>query len=130
MSGGLATGYSTEPSSDEANLSMSAPALALSGWAAAALAVAVARVVLSGRMEAVARACHELRGPLTAARLGLELSTRDGELSTARLAAIDLELARAALALEDLTRGRGPGCDVGRVDAVDLEQLFVASVET
>ena len=108
---------------------MSTPALAVSGWAAAALAVAVARVVLSGRMEAVARACHELRGPLTAARLGLELSTRDGQLSTARLQAIDLELARAALALEDLTRGRGPVCDLRRVDAVDLEQLLTALVE-
>lgn len=108
---------------------MSAPALALSGWAATALAIAVARLVLSGRMEAVARACHELRGPLTAARLGLELSTRDGQLSAARLAAIDLELARAALALEDLTRRRGPHCDLRRVDAVDLEQLLAASVE-
>ncbi len=108
---------------------MTAPALTISGWAAAALAVALARRVLAGRMEAVARACHELRGPLTAARLGLALSARDGQLSGARLAAIDLELARASLALEDLTRARAPESDLRRLDAVDLEELLACSVE-
>ena len=55
----------------------------------------------------VAQAGHELRGPLFAARLGL-----DGLESTARVAAIDLELRRAALALDDLAeapRGRRAG---------------------
>ena len=48
----------------------------------------------------VARACHELRGPLGAARLAL--AALDGEAPPARLAALDLELRRAGLALEDL----------------------------
>ena len=43
---------------------------------------------LTGRMENVARACHELRGPLTAARLGLQLGERVGELSPARMRAV------------------------------------------
>jgi signal transduction histidine kinase len=106
-----------------------APAVALSGWAVAALAALIAWRVLSGRMEAVARACHELRGPLTAARLGLELGAREGALTSARLAAIDLELARASLALDDLTCPRAPGVAVRRVEQIDLEELLRASVE-
>ena len=73
--------------------------------AASAGAVAAAGAVrraLAGRMETVARACHELRGPLTAARLGLERGVTNGELTPGRLRAIDLELGRAALVLEDL----------------------------
>jgi signal transduction histidine kinase len=55
----------------------------------------------------VAQASHELRGPLFAARLGLHGLA--GDDPPARLAAIDLELARAGLALDDLAaapRGR------------------------
>src|ERR1700730_12880311 len=84
----------------------------LSGWAAAGLAALIAWRVLGWRMEAVARACHELRGPLTAARLGLELGAREGSLTSARLAAIDLELARASLALDDLASPRATGVGV------------------
>ena len=78
------------------------------GWRRAAPASprAAAWHALAGRMESVARACHELRGPLTAARLGLQLGASTGELSPARLRAIDLELGRAALALEDLDIAR------------------------
>jgi signal transduction histidine kinase len=82
---------------------MSTP-MAVGGWLAA-LAVATAwRIVLSRRMELVARACHELRGPLTAARLALRLATNAGAASAPRgpLAAVDLELGRAGLALADL----------------------------
>jgi signal transduction histidine kinase len=77
------------------------------GWLAAALAGGAWLLLqrgLSERMEAVARACHELRGPLTAARLGLELGTRGDSLSAAQLRAIELELGRATLALDDLAR--------------------------
>jgi signal transduction histidine kinase len=102
---------------------------ALSGWVAAALAALIAWRVLGGRMEAVARACHELRGPLTAARLGLELGAREGALTSARLAAIDLELARASLALDDLTCPRMSGVSVRRVEQIDVEELLRASVE-
>ena len=55
----------------------------------------------------VAQASHELRGPLQSALLGLHGLPADG--AGARVAAIDLELRRAALALEDLSaaaRGR------------------------
>jgi len=108
-------------------------AISLGGWLAASgagLAAGAVRHALAGRMESVARACHELRGPLTEARLGLELGARTGELSPARLRAIDLELGRAALALEDLdttrTRRRGTWRPP---EPVDLEQLVSDSVE-
>jgi signal transduction histidine kinase len=101
-------------------------AAALSGWVAAGVAavltLAVRRAVGS-RMEAVARACHELRGPLTAARLGLSLGERSGELTAERLRAIDTELGRATLALQDLNdAGRFPPRmrDLQKVDLPDL----------
>jgi signal transduction histidine kinase len=84
-------------------------------------------------MELVARACHELRGPLTAARLGLQLGERIGELAPERLRALDLELGAAALALDDLAelRGGGPGADVrtSRLEVVDVRELVEESVE-
>jgi signal transduction histidine kinase len=109
-------------------------ALALLGWTAAGLAVlarlAAARAS-SVRMEAVRHACHELRGPLTAVRLGLELEGRHGTLPPARLRAIDLELGRAALALEDLDGAESPD---GRLslrsrEPVDMAALIRDSVE-
>jgi signal transduction histidine kinase len=102
--------------------------VALFGWIVAALGCTAALAVrrrLGRRMESVARACHELRGPLSAARLGLELGGRVGELSPARLRAIDLELARAALVLDELTGGAAPVPP----EQVDVEQLLVDSVE-
>ena len=47
--------------------------------------------LLRGR-ELVARACHELRGPLTAAHLALHGGARHGEPPPARVAAIEREL--------------------------------------
>lgn len=116
-------------------------AVALGGWAFAALALAaaaIARRSLAIRMEAVAWACHELRGPLTAARLGLELGVRRGQLPHARLRAVDLELGRATLALEDLSetprrrgtaRRGGPRPAVAAIERVDVEELLADSVE-
>jgi signal transduction histidine kinase len=109
-------------------------AVSLAGWLAASgagLAAGGAWRALTGRMESVARACHELRGPLTAARLGLQLSARVGELSPARLRAIDLELGRAALALDDLARvrARGPMTGWRPLEPVDLRELVADSVE-
>ncbi|MBV8220428.1 MAG: HAMP domain-containing histidine kinase, partial [Solirubrobacterales bacterium] len=81
-------------------------------------------------METVARACHELRGPLTAARLGLQLGASSGELTPARLRAIDLELGRAALALDDLDGARTPGIGPWRApEPVAIDQLVSDSVE-
>lgn len=101
-------------------------AAALGGWVTAGITAGMMialRRMLGSRMEAVARACHELRGPLTAVRLGLSFGSRCGELSADRLRAIDTELGRAALALEDLNDlGKiGPRIrDVDRVDLLDL----------
>ena len=44
--------------------------VAVGGWLAALAVAAAWRLALARRMQLVARACHELRGPLTAARLG------------------------------------------------------------
>jgi signal transduction histidine kinase len=75
-------------------------AVALVGW----LAAAVLAALLARRLEGVARARHELAGPLQSASLALEAARR--EAPTARLAALDLELRRAARALEDLDAAR------------------------
>lgn len=59
--------------------------------------------------ELVARAAHELRGPLAAAHLGLQSLGREPGVPRWRLAGIDVQLQRAALAVADLAaapRGR------------------------
>jgi signal transduction histidine kinase len=67
------------------------------GWCTAALLGGL-HFRTRQRLVLVARASHELRGPLCAARLGLgTLGSEPG-----RIAAIDLELARAGRALDDL----------------------------
>ena len=95
---------------------MTGAAVVLGAWlsAGAGIVAVIGRRWAHARTEAVARACHELRGPLTAVRLGLELASRvGGELSAAQLRALDLELGRATLALDDLaaagSRLPGPG---------------------
>jgi signal transduction histidine kinase len=76
-------------------------------------------------MELVVRASHELRGSITAARLG----ARPADPSPARLRALDLELGRAAVAVDDLSACcvRRP---VGReLELLDVAQLLADSVE-
>jgi signal transduction histidine kinase len=108
---------------------------ALCGWVAAAVATALALAVrhaLDDGREAVARACHELRGPLTAARLGLSLQLPADEGSRDRLRAIDTELSRAALALDDLAvarRGEWPGPRLTVLERVDVAVLVTDAVE-
>src|SRR4051795_3686501 len=68
--------------------------VALSGWMAALALLTRARA----RAELVARACHELRSPLTAARLALE-----GERGAG---VVELQLRRAGVALDDLCAAR------------------------
>jgi signal transduction histidine kinase len=77
----------------------------------------VSALHLRGRRRSVhaARARHEVRGPLAVAQLAL-----GGLERTARVEAIDLELRRAALALDDLV---GPG-RARRREAVDVGRLI------
>jgi signal transduction histidine kinase len=101
------------------------------GWLTAAALATIwlcAHRALDTRMEAVARACHELRGPITAARLGLELGSRTGALSSAQLRAIGTELGRATLALEDLAGTPGGAIIPGSPESVDLGALLTDSV--
>ncbi|MEA2255861.1 MAG: two-component system, OmpR family, sensor kinase [Solirubrobacteraceae bacterium] len=101
------------------------PVLVLA-WAIALLGVGLAALLVRERRrraELVARACHELRGPLTAARLALHAGARRGEGPPGRLAAVDLELRRAGVALDDLDaarHGRHGGDRDERVDVGDL----------
>ncbi|MGA2013565.1 MAG: HAMP domain-containing sensor histidine kinase [Solirubrobacteraceae bacterium] len=107
-------------------------AAGLGGWVAAAFVAAMmvaGRRTLAMRMEAVARACHELRGPLAAARLGLAFGSRAGELSAERLGAIDTELGRATLALDDLAGLRRRAPRPPRLERVEVEALVRGSVE-
>jgi signal transduction histidine kinase len=97
-------------------------------WAVAASAVVVAglswRELRRGR-ELVARACHELRGPLTAAHLALHAGARHGDpAATTRLAAIELELRRAGLALDDLAAARAGRRARDRDEIVDVAELI------
>lgn len=94
--------------------------LALLGWMA--VAVLVHRAL--GARERVARACHEVRGPLAAAGLALRTMERFEEAPLERVAALDEQLRRAALAVEDLDR-RGRD----RVAPMTVQQLM-ASLRT
>lgn len=85
-----------------------AAAVAVLGWSCALAAVLVACT----RAERAARARHEIAGPLQAATLALDAARR--ERPSPRLAAVGLELRRAALALDDLVGERREA--VARVD--------------
>jgi signal transduction histidine kinase len=95
-------------------------------WLLAAAGFGVALAQWRARavgLVGVRRAAHELRGPITAARLGLQLGASTGELSAASLRALDLELGRAGLALDDLSLsalGAAPRRVSGPVDVVAL----------
>jgi DNA-binding response OmpR family regulator len=109
------------------------PPLALAAWLLAAVALAAAaltRLELRRRRELVARACHELRGPLTAAHLALHAGSRHGDAPPARLAAIDLELKRAGVALEDLAAARRGRRAPDRAEPVDVGDLLAYQAAT
>ena len=88
------------------------------GWCAAALLGGL-HVRTRQRLVLIARASHELRGPLCAARLGL--GTIAGE--PGRVAAIDLELARAGRALDDLAAAPSGARAPERRERVDVAAL-------
>lgn len=102
------------------------------GWRRSRIVVVSWWRWLSGR-EQVARACHELRGSITAARLGLEpeAAAESASVSPARLRAVELELEKAALALEDLTGATMPGRAAAMATGwVELRGLLVDAVES
>jgi signal transduction histidine kinase len=97
--------------------------LILSGVAFAALAAAAhGRWVVRGMRERAARAAHEVRGPLSAAHLALHGAARRGEVRPVFVAALELELRRAALALEDPS--------AARPDDIDLHALLTVQLQT
>jgi signal transduction histidine kinase len=106
-------------------------------WAVAAASTGIAalawRELRRGR-ELVARACHELRGPLTAAHLALHAASRGpgvaGAGAAARLAAIEMELRRAGRALDDLAAARGGGRAPDRDEIVDVADLLAHQAST
>lgn len=103
--------------------------LALAGWVAAAAVAVACHAALTRRMELVARACHELRGPLTAARLAVHVAARRPGAPRGALQAIDLELGRAGLALADLDAARRGGRAEDRQQTFDVGVLLVEVAE-
>ncbi len=94
--------------------------------AVVAAALVAWQLRLRRERERVARACHEIRGPLTAAHLVVHASARRGELSPRRAAALELELRRASLAVDDLggeSRARG-------AQKVDVAALLACQAQT
>jgi DNA-binding response OmpR family regulator len=105
----------------------------LLAWLLASVGLGLAafyRFELRRRRELVARACHELRGPLTAAHLALHAGARHGEAPPPRLAAIDLELKRAGVALDDLAAARRGRRAADRDEAVDVGDLLAYQAAT
>jgi signal transduction histidine kinase len=99
--------------------------IALAGWLTAA-ALGAAVLVLRRRLELVARAEHELRGPLTAFSLALDAAraTTPGR----RLAfVLDAELARARAGLADLTAARRGRRAAATREPVRVDRLLRAS---
>jgi signal transduction histidine kinase len=94
---------------------------------AVATAAALYRELLR-RAELVARACHEVRGPLTAALLGVRLVGRPGESAAARAVALELELRRAARALGDLEAAGEGSRGRDERDPVDVGALLRQAV--
>jgi signal transduction histidine kinase len=91
--------------------------------ACTAIALAAARHRGRALRERAARVAHEVRGPLTAAQLALHGAARRGEVAPVLVAALELELRRAALALDDPCRG-AVAADV------DLDALLRCQVRT
>jgi signal transduction histidine kinase len=103
-------------------------ALGLIGWGVAAV-MAAAVIVLSHRLELVARAEHEVRGPATVLSLAVERLRRD-PAARRHVQPLHLELERLAAALEDLRAARHGGQATPPPATVDLEGMAHAAVES
>jgi len=95
---------------------------ALAGWLVALLVAAVAVRADRRRARLVAHALHEVRGPLTAARLAVATAERDRRPGALRT--IDRELARAGDLLADLAAAPGGRRRPDATDAVDVAPLL------
>lgn len=73
--------------------------------------------------EAIARAAHEVRGPLQALALGVALVARQDQ-DAERWRAMELELARARLALDDLDGHGRAGSSATTTEAVGARDLL------
>ncbi len=89
-----------------------------------------ARVELLRRRELVARACHELRGPLTAAALALHAVSRHGDMPARRVGAVELELRRCGMALDDLAAARSGRRHADSREPVDICDLLAWQIDT
>jgi signal transduction histidine kinase len=101
------------------------------GWTAALSALAtLARVRLATgrRMALVAEAAHELRAPLSAALLGLHGVVADAP-GARRVAAVELELRRAGLALADLDAAPRGRRAPELAEPLELRALLAEAVE-
>jgi signal transduction histidine kinase len=101
--------------------------LALSGWAFAA-AFAIRSVRIERRLQLVAQADHELRGPVCALSLAVEALGRHPELRR-RAAALDAHLDRLRLGLADLEAARAGRRAAPRPREVRLDGLARAATE-
>jgi signal transduction histidine kinase len=107
--------------------------LATLGYVLGAVGILLAlryRVELLRRRELVARACHELRGPLAAATLALHAVSRHADLPVRRIGAIELELRRAGMALDDLAAARSGRQITDRDEPVDVCDLLAWQIDT
>lgn len=109
-------------------------ALAASGWALGA-ALGLSCLELRRRLELVARAEHELRGPLTAVVLGAEALARAVRTAAVRepdqaVAALESEVGRLRLSLEDLRAARAGRRAAPRSEMLSLEEAVRASAES
>ena len=110
---------------------MTAVSLACLGGAVACLAVGlVALWALRRRLDLVARAEHELRGPATALALACQRMRRDSAAAARHAVVLEAQLERLRAGLEDLAaarRGRrGAG---GAVSPVELGPFVRAALE-
>jgi len=97
------------------------PALALGVWQ---------RRRLDDGARLISEAAHELRGPLCAARLAiaaLESAVADAPVVNSRLGAVDLELQRAGLAVDDLCSAIDAGHAPAGRELLDVNELLAAS---
>lgn len=114
-----------------------APVLAggVTAAVAAALTMAAGRRRRRRAQLALARACHELRGPLGAIGLIARLGSGAGALDRARVDALQGELRRAATALEDLEALRrgdpfAPALRLEQVAVADLVGELIQAVRS